>query len=86
MKKEEFWQLFKEKYKTNIPPGVAIVDYPLGSDCGIFLYSCFENEYGVWCIEQTRERSNTPYHQEVESEEEAFDRFLQIVHLHSTLR
>lgn len=85
MKKDEFWQIYNEKYKNHIQPGVAIADYPLGSDCGIFIYSCFENEKGVWCIEKTRERCNTPYHEEYESEDEAFDNFIEIVHSHSTL-
>ena len=84
MKKDEFWKLYNEKYKNKMQPGVAIADYPLGSDCGIFIYSCFENENGVWCIEKTRERCNTPYHDEYESEDEAFDYFLSIVHSHST--
>lgn len=85
MKKDEFWKLYNEKYKSHIQPGIEITDCPLGGDCGIFVYSCFKNEKGVWCIEETCERSNTPYHDEYSSEDEAFDHFLSIVHSHSTL-
>ncbi len=85
MKKDEFWKLYNEKYKHNIRPGVAIQDKPVGGDCGTFVYGCFQNEKGIWCIEETRERNNTPYHREFESEEAAFERFLSIVHSHSTL-
>lgn len=85
MKKDEFWKLYNEKYKSHIQPGIEITDCPLGGDCGIFVFSCFKNEKGVWCIEETCERSNTPYHDEYSSEDEAFDHFLSIVHSHSTL-
>ena len=85
MKKDEFWKLYKEKYEGKIQAGVAISDGPLGSDCGIFVFSCFQNEKGVWCLEKTRERCNTPYHEECANEDEAFEKFLSIVHSHSTL-
>ncbi len=84
MKKEEFWKLYNEKYKGNIRGPVLIQDKPVGGDSGCFIFGCFQNEHGVWCIEETMERSNTPHHKEYSSEEEAFDDFLYIVHSHST--
>ena len=85
MTKTEFWTLFNQKYKNNLRPGVYIQDKPVGGDGGCFVYGCFQNEKGIWCIEETKERSNTPYHREFESEEKAFERFLSLLHSHSTL-
>lgn len=84
MKKDEFWKLYNEKYKNNMRGPVYIQDKPVGGDSGAFIFGCFQNEHGIWCIEETMERSNTPIHMEFSSEEEAFDVFLEIVHSHST--
>lgn len=68
---EEFWKIYNEKYKKLESPGFRVVNYPLSGDTGYFLCSIYINENNKYCIDKTCERSNTPFHNEYDSEEEA---------------
>lgn len=85
MKKDEFWKLYNEKYKGNMKDWVYVCDGPVCGDSGTFYMSCFQNSQGIWCIEETRERSSTPYHTEYTNEDDAFEQFLKTVHWRSKL-
>ena len=76
MKAEQFWKIFKEELKSNLYGYAPIfIDKPTGGDGGFFLAGLFKNDNGIWCIEETMERSNQPIHTEYDSEEEAVKRF-----------
>ena len=76
MKAEQFWKIFEEELRPNlIGYSARFVNSPVGGDHGVFLIGLFKNDKGVWCIEETQERSNHPYHDEYSSEEEAVKRF-----------
>lgn len=72
----EFWDIYNKYYKRFISPGFQVVDYPLGGDSGCFQLGIYKNENGKCCIDKTLERSNTPYHREYDSEENAVDDLL----------
>ena len=57
--------------------------HPLTCDHGYFEMSIYKNSYGVWCIDRTLERSNTPSHSWFASENEAFDYLLREVEWYS---
>lgn len=84
MTQSEFWKLYHRKYKGHM--NVIVEDRPLGGDDGFFKISCYRNIAGIWCIEETVERSNTPRRKTFRSERDAFDEFLEKVHYRSEFK
>lgn len=73
---EEFWKIFEEEIRPNLESYAPMfIKNPVGGDGGVFALGLFKNEKGVWCIEETMERSNHPYHNEYASEELAVKTF-----------
>lgn len=76
MRSEEFWKIFENELKPNLYNYAPIfINKPVGGDGGFFLAGLFKNDKGIWCIEETQERSNHPYHDEFLSEEDAVKQF-----------
>lgn len=73
MNSTEFWKKYKEEYKKYEGPGFNVLDRPLSGDHGVFEMAVFMDDKGVWCYEETIERSNKSHRVEFHSEEEAIE-------------
>lgn len=81
MTEKEFWSLYNRKYKGNMD--IIVENRPLGGDDGFFKISCYKKNRNTWCIERTVERSNSPSQTVYHSEQDAYNRFLEMVHTYS---
>lgn len=79
MKATEFWKIYAEEFKQFEGPGLMLHTYPLTGDHGYFEMSIYRNSDGVWCIDKTIERCNTPSCMCFANEDEAFDYLLRTV-------
>ncbi len=76
MKVEEFWALYEKVYKKFEYTGFRAVKRPVDINSSYFEEGLFQNEEGVWCVEETSEKGKAAYHWQFESEEEAVDTVL----------